>query len=52
MAMMEDTLLDKHELMKWVSRRNPDFPVADLAYLLDLPEQGACRDDRGYYDWD
>lgn len=53
MALTENVLVDKQELMKWVSRRNPDFPAADLAYLLDLPEQSAGHwDERASYNWD
>lgn len=53
MALMNDMLIDKQELMKWVSCRNPDFPPAVLAYLLDLPEQAANSwEDSPRYDWD
>lgn len=53
MALMDDALIDKHELMKWMSRRNPDIPATDLAYLLDLPETvNAERDDEAFYGWD
>jgi len=53
MALMNEMLVNKVELMKWVSSRNPDFPPADLAYLLDLPESSCGpREESLPYDWD
>lgn len=31
-------IMENLEMLQWISERNADVPIADLAFLLDIPE--------------
>ncbi|HXH72736.1 MAG TPA: hypothetical protein VNI58_07990 [Mariprofundaceae bacterium] len=50
--MYTDQAETKLEMLKWLSEKNRHVPLAELAFMLDMPiEEESPHDDSGTFDW-
>ena len=52
MAVMNvDNIESKLEMLKWISEKNTHIPLAELAFLLDIPASEEFVSGENVYDW-
>jgi len=44
--MFENNVYNEMEILQWISERNQHIPIADLAFMINIPEDsGFAADD-------